>query len=141
MSVLGMVLPALMPAVADGLKGLFQRFFRGEKPVTAAEQIELMRAETEKLRAIASLDRPSENISPWVSNLRASFRYIAAGLIITGTLLFTLIYFWMSHESPEGKALPAALGVLELFLELSASVFSFMFGDRVYLRLKAGGHR
>jgi ABC-type multidrug transport system permease subunit len=125
-----------MPAVADGLKGVFQKFFGGTKPVNVDEQIKLMQAETEKLRIIADLDRPAANISQWVADLRASFRYIAAGFILVTTMGFVIYYFNLVYVDPANKALATLLPILDMLLQLAASVFSFMFGDRVYLGLK-----
>ena len=123
MNVLGMILPALLPAFADGLKGLFQRIFGGTKPITVADQVLLMRAETDKLRVIAELDRQDTQTSRWVADLRGSFRYIAAGIIIVSTIVALFI-----PEVPKE--------FVEVMLQLTASVFSFMFGDRVYISLK-----
>jgi len=122
-NILGLIIPALLPAVADGFKGLFQRMFGGAKPITVDDQIKLMTAETEKLKVIAQLDTPAGEISRWVADLRASFRYIAAGMIILSTIL-CLFYGGVKDE------------FVDLMLQLTASVFSFMFGDRVYLHLK-----
>ena len=139
MSILGIVLPALLPAVADGLKGVFQKFFGGTKPVNVDEQIKLMQAETEKLRVIAELDKPSDKISVWVADLRASFRYLAAGFILISTMMFVAFYFFLVTNDPKNVALVTLMPVLDILLQLSASVFSFMFGDRLYLGLKGKG--
>ena len=82
--ILSLVVPALIPAVADGLRGVFNKLTggAGAKPANVEEQIKLMAAENERLKALAEIDKPSEKISPWVADLRASFRYIAAGVII-----------------------------------------------------------
>lgn len=132
-----LVLPALLPAVADGLKGLFGKFFGGAKPVNVDDQIKLMSAEVSKLTALATLDQPAANISPWVADLRASFRYIAAGIIIIGTLLFVGVYFAICYYDPKNSALSLlVLPVLEILLQMAGSVFSFMFGDRLYFNLR-----
>lgn len=133
-ALLSMILPAFLPAVADGFRslttGIAQKFFGGTKPIAVDDQIKLMTAESEKLRALAELDRPIGNPSQWVVDLRASFRYIAAGLIIVGT---GGMAGWMVVS---GGATAASVGVINVCLELCSSVFSFMFGDRVYLSLK-----
>jgi len=136
-ALLSLILPALLPAVADGAKGLFQKFFGGTKPINVDEQIKLMGAETEKLKVIAELDKPSENISKWVADLRASFRYVAAGLIILTTMLLAITYFLAGLLfASSTNAMNLVYPLLTMFLELTGSVFSFMFGDRVYLSLK-----
>lgn len=131
-----MVLPALLPAVADGLKGLFGEFFGGAKPINVDDQVKLITADIAKLQALAALDAPAANISPWVADLRASFRYISAGLIILGTLGFVALYFWFCYADPKNSALPMITPVLDILLQMAGSVFSFMFGDRLYFNLK-----
>ena len=144
-ALLSLVLPALVPAGIDiakeGFKGLWQKLFGGTKPVTVDDQVKLMNAQNdarridiERLNAIAKLDQPSQNISRWVADLRASFRYIAAGIIILGTVVLACMYFYMVSDKPEYQK--TLFPVLMLFAELSGSVFSFMFGDRVYFHLK-----
>ena len=120
--ILSLVVPALIPAVADGLRGVFNKLTggAGAKPANVEEQIKLMAAENERLKALAELDRPSEKISPWVADLRASFRYVAGGLIIisaVSTLFFN-----------------ADLLVQDAVWNLAGSVFAFLFGDRMYFK-------
>ena len=137
MTILGMLLPALLPAVADGLKGVFQKFFGGTKPVNVDEQIKLMSAEVDRLKVIAELDKPSDKISVWVADLRASFRYLSAGFILLATMIFVAFYFWLIYADPSNKAIATLIPILDILLQLAGSVFSFMFGDRLYLGLKS----
>lgn len=134
-ALLSLILPAFLPAVADGFRslttGVAQKFFGGSKPIAVDDQVKLMSAETEKMKALAELDRPTGNPSQWVIDLRASFRYIAAGLIIVGT---GCIAGWVVLGG--GEVTTVSAGVVNVCLELCSSVFSFMFGDRVYLNLK-----
>ncbi len=120
--ILSLVVPALIPAVADGIRGVFGRLTggAGAKPQNVEEQIKLMTAENERLKAVAELDKPAENISPWVADLRASFRYVAGGLIILGAI--STIYA------------PVEPNVQEAVWNLAGSVFAFLFGDRMYLK-------
>ena len=121
-SILSLVIPALIPALADGLRGVFGRITggAGARPQNVEEQIKLMVAENERLKALAELDKPAENISPWVADLRASFRYIAGGLIIVSAV--STLY------------LPADLIVQDAIWNLAGSVFAFLFGDRMYFK-------
>lgn len=135
-ALLTMILPALLPAVTDGLKGLFGKFFGNAEPVNVDDKIKLMNCEVEKLKALAAIDAPSANISVWVADLRASFRYIAAGIIIASTMTFVLLYFWFCYADPKNTALPLIMPILDVLLQMAGSVFSFMFGDRLYLNLK-----
>lgn len=123
-SILSLVIPALIPALADGIRGVFGKLTggAGAKPQTVEEQIKMMAAENERLKALAELDKPAENISPWVADLRASFRYIAGGLIILGAV--STLYA------------PVAQDVQEAVWNLAGSVFAFLFGDRMYLKFK-----
>jgi len=120
--ILSLVVPALIPAVADGLRGVFNRLTggAGAMPQNVEERIRLMAAENERLKALAELDRPAENISPWVANLRASFRYVAGGMIIFGAI--STLY------------LQADLLVQDAIWNLAGSVFAFLFGDRMYIK-------
>src|SRR5512134_1551453 len=122
MGILSLVVPALIPAVADGLRGVFNKLTggAGAKPANVEEQIKLMAAENERLKALAELDRPSEKISPWVADLRASFRYVAGGLIILGAI--STLFF------------NADLLVQDAVWNLAGSVFAFLFGDRMYFK-------
>jgi len=123
-SVLSLVIPALIPALADGLRGVFGRLTggAGAKPQNVEEQIKLMAAENERLKALAELDKPAENISPWVADLRASFRYIAGGLIILAAV--SSLYVRVD------------LFLQDVVWNLAGSVFAFLFGDRMYLKFK-----
>lgn len=120
--ILSLVVPALIPAVADGLRGVFNKLTggAGAKPANVEEQIKLMAAENERLKALAELDKPSEKISPWVADLRASFRYVAGGLIILGAI--STLFF------------NADLLVQDAIWNLAGSVFAFLFGDRMYFK-------
>lgn len=130
MSVLSMILPALVPAVADGIKGLMRRWSGGDpaEPQNAEERISLMEAETERLKAMAELDRPAGEISRWVADLRASFRYVLAGLIIAGAVGVGI------YVSAADAGLRKV--VLLAFMDMAGSAFSFVFGDRMYRHLK-----
>lgn len=129
MPLLTLLLPALIPVVADGVRSLFGWIFgsSGAQPQNVEEQIKLMSAEVAKLEALAKLDAPAGNISTWVADLRASFRYLAAALIIIGT-------FGLIGVKAAGGAISDE--VIDVCLQLSGSVFSFLFGDRMYLSIR-----
>lgn len=126
-TILATVLPGLLPAVLDGAKMLFSKITgisMGE-PKSFAERKELYSMETDRLKTLADLDRPSGNISNWVADLRASFRYVFVGLIIIVTLAYGLFY--------KSIGVPEVWAVLS---QLSGSATFFILGDRVYLGLK-----
>lgn len=127
MSLLTTLLPALLPAVGDGVRGIIAKFTggAGAKPRNVDEKIRLMEADTAKLRALADIDKPSGKASLWVTNLRESSRYVAVLLVLinaAGQLAFN----------------DNAAQVI-MSLELASSGFFFLFGDRVYLHLRKGG--
>ncbi len=93
----------------------------GAKPQTVEEQVKLMDAENERLKALAELDKPAESISPWVADLRASFQYIAAGVVIMAAV--------STLHTPKMDA-----ALFEAIWNHAGSVFSFMFGDRMYFK-------
>jgi hypothetical protein len=90
--------------------------------VSVDDQIRLQTAEVEKLRAMADLNAPGGEPSRWVIDLRASFRYLAALLVIItgGGVLLTA-------QGDEVRALGA---------ELLTMPFAFIFGERMTLSLK-----
>ncbi|SOD41600.1 hypothetical protein [Nitrosovibrio sp. Nv4] len=124
MAILGMILPALLPMLTDGFRGLFARLTGGAggTPQNMTERIQLMEAETRKLAALADLDRPSGEVSRWVADLRASFRYVAicAIWIVTGVAVIS----------------GAAEAYTLVLLDLSGMCMSFVIGERFYLKLK-----
>ena len=131
---LNMIVPALIPAFADGIRGIFSWISggRGAQPQNVDEQIKLMQAETERLRAVSELDKPVGDISRWVANLRASFRYIAAGLVlISGMALVGLTVLD-----------PGAEEFTQWYLNyIVAPVWSFIFGERMLAHVRNGGKK
>lgn len=124
-SLINLILPALVPAFADGFRGIVSKFTGGAggQPQNMQERISLIQAETEKLKALSSLDTPTGEPSKWIIDLRASFRYI----IITIILLATIIIVYSPSVS-ESIAL--------IFLDMSGACMSFIIGERMYLGLK-----
>ena len=133
---LALLLPALLPVAADALKGIFGGVSRlitgdtGAKPQNVEEYIKLQASDIERMKAVAQLDQPAANISTWVADLRASFRYIAAGIIILAGA-FIAVYDAL-------VPLTVAPAAYETMTQLMGSVFAFLFGDRVYIHLKSG---
>jgi len=125
-SIVSLILPALVPAFADGARGLIAKFTGGAggQPQNIAERIELMKAEAEKLQALAALDNPTGEPSKWIIDLRASFRYI----IISAIMIFTAVVVF--NPDVVGAA------VVAIFLDMSGACMSFVIGERMYLTLK-----
>ena len=128
-ALLNMLVTAAVPVAADWLRAAGNWLFggAGAEPTSVKERIELMQAETERVKALALLDAPAGNISPWVANLRAAFRYIAAGVILT-PVPFVVIY---------GIIYPTAIPAVNVYLsEVASPVFGFMWGDRLRVHLR-----
>lgn len=125
-ALLTLLLPALVPVFADGVRGLVGKFTggAGAAPQNVNETILLMEAQTKRLQALAQLDQIGQNASPWVADLRGSFRYFAVGLIV----LAALVGVFSDLDT-------AALAVL---LDLAGASMSFIIGERMYLHLKKG---
>lgn len=127
-SILVTVLPALLPALSDGLRSLLSRLTggAGAKPQNVAEVIQLMQADTARLAAIAQLDQPGGNASQWVSDLRGAMRPVACILVILayiGALAF-------AKQLPDGD-----IAQLSVYAQM---VTFYLFGDRSYQYFKAG---
>lgn len=124
-NLLTLLLPALMPALSDGIRGIVTRISggAGALPQNVDDKIKLMQAETAKLQALAQLDTPAGNLSQWVADLRGSFRYLA----VSGIVLATLAGVFSGIDA----------GALLVLLDLSGACMSFIIGERMYLRLKS----
>jgi len=120
-----LIFPALMPALTDGLRGIFAKVTGGAggTPQNVNERIQLMQAETARLQTLADIDKPSGEPSRWVTDMRSSFRYIAILIIWLATIaaVFT-----------PNIAQPITL----MMLDLSGACMSFVIGERMYLSLK-----
>ena len=117
--------PALLPALTDGVRGIFAKFTKGAggNPVNVTERIQLMQAETARLQALAEIDKPAGEPSLWVNNLRSSFRYVAIIIIWLATIGAVF-----STTVPEAITL--------IMLDLSGACMSFVIGERMYLTLR-----
>jgi hypothetical protein len=125
-SIASLILPALVPAFSDGVRGLIAKFTGGAggQPQNVEERVRLMEAEAAKLQALAQLDSVSGEPSRWIIDLRASFRYV----IISSIMIFTgLIVF-----NPD----IVGAGVVAVFIDMTGACMSFVIGERMYLTLK-----
>lgn len=128
MSVLLTVLPALLPALTDGLRGLLSRLTggAGARPQNTAEVIQLMKADTDRLTALAQLDAPGGNVSQWVANFRAMQRPVACVLVIGAYI----VAVGFANQVPAD-----ALTTLAAYAQM---VTFYLFGDRSYAYFKTG---
>ena len=126
-ALVALIVPALLPGVIDGIKMVISRLTGIDMaaPKSVAEVIQLKQADTERLKALADLDRPVGNISPWVADLRASFRYVCVGVIL---LAYVATLFlpdsWINSVTRADIAF------------LARECIFFIIGDRVYTNLK-----
>jgi len=124
-SLISLILPALVPAFTDGVRGIFAKLTGGAggQPQNMQERISLIQAETERLRALAELDTPNGEPAKWIINLRACYRYVIVSFILIATIF--VIY------SP---SVPVA--VVAVFLDMTGACMSFIIGERMYLAIK-----
>jgi len=109
---------ALVPVGAEALKQLVGRVVGGVRPTTVNEQIMLMKAENDRLQALAALDAPGGTPSQWVIDLRASARYIGA---------LSVIAVGIGSLYVDELAEPVRLTAIE-----AANIaFGFLFGSRL----------
>lgn len=120
-----MLASAVLPAALDIVKSVGQAISRKFIGVSVDDEIKLRNADVSRMQALAALDNPYGTPSQWVINLRASFRYIAAGVsIIIGSCI---IAYGLSIQQKE----LAMLG-----LDLISIPYSFTFGERLWMGLK-----
>ena len=115
----------VLPAAVDIVKNFFGAASRRFVGISVDDQVKLQTAEVAKLEAISKLDSPHGVPSQWVVDLRASFRYIAAGVVI-------LIGTGMAYLGFRGKD-PS---LIVSGLDLAGMPFGFIFGERLWHGLK-----
>ena len=112
------LLSAVIPVSIEGIKQVITTKMGGVKPTTIAEQLQIDDSEIKKLQAVAALDNPGGTPSQWVVDLRASSRYIAAGIVIIGGSACLFV--------PNIDFNVKALG-----FEAANIAFGFLFGSRI----------
>lgn len=110
------------PAAIDLIKNTAGALARRWAGLSVDDQIKLQNADISKLEALAKLDNPAGTPSQWVVNLRASFRYIGAGVAILSGLSLLLLA-------------PTSPTLVDAGLQLISMPFGFIFGERLYLGL------
>ena len=112
-----LVLTSLLPVGIDLVKRHANRIISGRK-ITVDEEVKILQAETERLKALAELDKPETNISKWVADFRAAFRYMFCAAILVASMLCVLFH------APEE--------VTAYMLDLLSGVTFFLIGHRTY---------
>ena len=125
MNIISLLFPAIVPALTDGVRGIFAKFTGGAggTPQNVNERIQLMEAETKRLQALAEIDKPAGEPSRWVTDVRAVFRYAAIMIIWLATIVAVF-----DSSVPESITL--------MLLDLSGACMSFVIGERMYLSIK-----
>lgn len=125
MNIISLLFPAIVPALTDGVRGIFAKFTGGAggTPQNVNERIQLMEAETKRLQALAEIDKPAGEPSRWVTDVRAVFRYAAIMIIWLATIVAVF-----DQNIPEAITL--------MLLDLSGACMSFVIGERMYLSIK-----
>lgn len=115
------IIPALLPAAADGIRAVINRVTggAGAKPANVSELIQLMQADTDRLKTLAQLDQVAGQIHPIVADLRALQRPALATLILVSYMAAVFV----------GEASPATLDMLGSYAQM---VTFYLFGDRAY---------
>jgi len=124
--ILSLIFPALVPAVTDGARALVAKVTggNGAQPQNVAEQIQLMQAQTDRVKALSELDKLPDGADKWVVNLRGAFRYVATGGIVASAIVGTFY-----------KLDPVFLALL---YDMAGASMSFIIGERMYLNLRGG---
>jgi len=126
-TILNLILPALVPAFTDGVRGLIAKITGGAggQPQNVQERIQLMEAEAQKLQALAALDNPNMGQpSQWIVDLRSCYRYV----IISAIFIFTGVVCFFPQI--------VGVSVVSVLLDMTGACMSFVIGERMYLSLK-----
>lgn len=119
------VLPALVPALSDGLKAIVGKFTGGAKPLSIAEQVQLMQAENERLKTLSELEGGGTSY-PWVEAIRKLQRPF---------VVLVAMLVWAAHFSGLVELSDASTLML---VDVSSSVMFYLFGDRTWSYIKKG---
>lgn len=122
---LSLLLSAGLPILLDLIKSAAPALSRKFIGVSVQDQIALDNASVERTKALAELDNPFGQPSQWVVDLRGSFRYVAALVLIFGG--GALAMYGASEVNPVA---------LSSGLDLAMAPFGFIFGERLVLSYK-----
>ena len=114
---------ALLPALTDGAKMIFGRFFGDANPKNVDDVIKLRASDVQRIEAMAKLDAAGD-VHRWVNDVRAMQRPIAVVLVV-GAWIVSIT----TTVTPEVQVMTA---------NLASCVVFYLFGDRTYLTLRKG---
>jgi hypothetical protein len=120
------ILAAGVPVLAEMVKSIGGAIGRRFAGLSVDDQIKLQQADVARLQALAQLDAPTGTPSAWVVDLRASFRYIAAGgLVAVGCA--AMLYGVAQNDAD----------IIDIGAQVAGFPFAFVFGERMVLSLKS----
>lgn len=122
--ILESIVASLVPSLIQGIGNVINKFTGGVQPQNVQDVIALKNADVEQLKALAALDSPGGVPSQWVIDLRGSFRYIAALVLIAAAVSTMLI--------------PAISPLSGLATDMASGAFFFLFGDHVLSNFNKG---
>lgn len=121
------ILAAGVPIVTEIIKSVGGALGRRFAGLSVDDQIKLQQAEVARLQALAQLDAPAGTPSAWVVDLRASFRYLSAAVLIAVGCAAML--YGIANAAPQ---------IVDIGAQVAGFPFAFIFGERMVLTLKAG---
>ena len=130
------IISALIPAAVDLVKDAGGAISRKWVGLSVDDEIKLKNADVERLKAIAQLDNPYGTPSQWIVDLRASFRYIAAGVLILAGIVIMGVGAHQYLNPTDQITEELAWAIIMLGAETAGSPFSFIFGERMWTGLR-----
>lgn len=117
------VVAALLPAAADGVRGLISKVTggAGAQPQNVGEAVQLMTADTARLDALARIEGNAESYR-WVAAIRQLQRPVIAATVTVAWVVVTLgTYDDFTRDMTQAAA---------------SSVWFYLFGERFYMGVK-----
>lgn len=119
------LISAVAPAAIDAVKTLFGGISRKMGGLSVEDEVKLANVDIDRLKAVAELDKPEGTPSQWVVDLRASFRYITAGLMVFGGLI--IAGYGVYIVNPDA---------IEIGATIASAPMSFIIGERFLLKFR-----
>lgn len=117
----------IIPVITDFIKTAAPAASRKLFGESVDDQIKIANADIERLKALAALDTPGGTPSQWVIDLRGSFRYIAATVLILAGC--TMAWYAVVYKDPI---------LFTAAVDLAGAPFGFIFGERLVLSYRPG---
>ena len=121
------LMSAGLPILMDLIKSAGGAISRKWLGLSVDDQLKLDSAAVEKMKALAELDNPYGTPSQWIIDLRGSFRYVSAALLL---VVGTWVAVYGASISDQD--------IITTGLELAGPPFGFIFGERLVLSYRGG---